>query len=140
MILDYTTSIPAERSIMEVQKNLSSHGAGKIMTEYDGAGIAESLSFQVVVGGNPIAYRLACNWRKIQKIMEGTRVRGKFDAKQSQRIAWRIIKDWVEAQMAIIEAEQATLDQVFLPYAITNHGDTVYERVKTEGYLLGGAK
>ncbi len=52
---------------------------------------------------------------------------------QAARVAWRIVKDWVEAQIAIIEAEMATLPQVFLPYAQTDNGQTVYERFEKQG-------
>jgi len=51
---------------------------------------------------------------------------------QARRIAWRFIKDWVAAQMALIEAQQATLAQVFLPYAVVAGGgamvQTMYDR------------
>src|SRR5947209_7789589 len=30
---------------------------------------------------------------------------------------WRVIKDWAEAQSALIEANQVKIEQVFLPYA-----------------------
>jgi hypothetical protein len=33
--------------------------------------------------------------------------RSKCTEDQAQRVAWRIVKDWVEAQMAIVEAQLA---------------------------------
>ncbi len=51
---------------------------------------------------------------------------------QAARVAWRIIKDWVEAQIAIIDAGMATVTQVFLPYAQTPEG-TVYECFEKRG-------
>jgi hypothetical protein len=47
----------------------------------------------------------------------------------ARKVAWRIIKDWVAAQLALIEAEQATLAQVFLPYCVMQHGDGISEAV-----------
>ena len=49
------------------------------------------------------------------------------------RTAWRITKDWVEAQMAIVETKMVTLPQVFLPYAVTQNGQTVYEKILENG-------
>ncbi|GAI93622.1 unnamed protein product, partial [marine sediment metagenome] len=46
---------------------------------------------------------------------------------QAVRIAWRIVKDWTQAQAAIIETEMVKTEQVFLPYAITKDGQTVYD-------------
>jgi hypothetical protein len=52
---------------------------------------------------------------------------------QAARIAWRIVKDWVEAQLAIIEAEMASRPEVFLPYAQTNTGETIFQRFEKNG-------
>jgi hypothetical protein len=44
------------------------------------------------------------------------------------RTAWRIIKDWVQAQLALVEINMVTVPQVFLPYAIMQDGRTLWER------------
>ena len=56
---------------------------------------------------------------------------------QAKRVAWRIVKDWVEAQLAIIETQMVKPEQVFLPYAITQTGETLYETVISNSHLLG---
>jgi hypothetical protein len=38
--------------------------------------------------------------------------------KQAERIAWRICKTWLEAQITLINLEQAKLEEVFLPYLV----------------------
>lgn len=62
--------------------------------------------------------------------------RSKCNIEQAQRVAWRIVKDWVEAQMAIVEAQLADLAEVFLPYAITKNGTTLYKEIQTNGMLM----
>ncbi len=57
---------------------------------------------------------------------------------QAIDIAWRVIKDWVEAQLVLIEANQVKIEQVFLPYAITSQGNTLYERIASDPHLLLG--
>ena len=34
-------------------------------------------------------------------------------------ITWRILKDWVEAQMALLETGMVTMDESFLPYMVS---------------------
>ena len=34
---------------------------------------------------------------------------------QANRTAWRIIKEWILAQMALIETEMVSVEEVFLP-------------------------
>lgn len=55
---------------------------------------------------------------------------------QAIRTGWRIVKDWVEAQMALIEAGLASLPEVMLPYAITSNGETLYKRIEQDRTLL----
>ena len=52
------------------------------------------------------------------------------------RVAWRITKNWVEAQMAFIEAKQAELSQVFLPYIVNRDNLTVYELFQQKQLLI----
>lgn len=54
----------------------------------------------------------------------------------AQRTGWRILKDWVAAQLAIIEAGLATLPEVMLPYALLSDGQTLYKRVQADRTLL----
>jgi hypothetical protein len=57
---------------------------------------------------------------------------------QAVRTAWRIVKDWVEAQMALVETQMVTTQQVFLPYAIMKDGRTLTEHVEQNpAFLLG---
>jgi len=58
---------------------------------------------------------------------------------QAERVAWRIMKDWLEAQLAIIATEMVTLDQVFLPYMQGDDGRTVYELYLDHQLAIGAA-
>lgn len=49
---------------------------------------------------------------------------------QARRVAWRILKTWVEAQIAIIEAQLASLAEIMLPYAITKNGNTLFKEIE----------
>ena len=46
---------------------------------------------------------------------------------QATRTAWRIVKDWVEAHIALVETQMVTAPQVFLPYAVMRDGRTLSE-------------
>lgn len=45
---------------------------------------------------------------------------------QAERVAWRVAREWLLAQLAIIEAQMATLDQVMLPYLQVDGQKTLY--------------
>ncbi len=60
---------------------------------------------------------------------------------QAVRTAWRIVKDWVEAQMALVETKMASTTEVFLPYAIGRDGKTMFQKVvENPQFLLGDGK
>ena len=138
-ILNYTTTIKAEKTIMEIQQILVSHGATKIVTDYAN-GIAISVTFCVELKGQMIGFSLPAKYLGVLNAMKNNKKvpRRLVTKEQAVRVSWRIIKDWVEAQMALVEAELAELAEVFLPYAITKDGITLYNHIDTEKLLMIG--
>lgn len=136
-ILNYTTSIDSEKSISEIQKILVKHGANKIVTDYSN-GFPSAVTFCLMIKENMVGFSLPANYSGVLKAMKEDRKipRGKCTEEQAQRVAWRIVKDWVEAQMAIVQAQLADVAEVFLPYAITNTGQTMYQRIQGDGMKL----
>lgn len=140
-LLNYTTTVASRRTTAEIQELLVKAGAKKIMTDYDDGGNAAALSFQLILDGRALAFRLPVAWQPVRRVLQEQRRRNSrviATPEQAQRVAWRITKDWVEAQLAIIETQMVTAQQVFLPYAITRDGSTLYEHIAAHpGLLLG---
>jgi hypothetical protein len=137
-ILNYTTEVPIEKTIGEIQKCLAAHGAAAILTEYGPEGYIVALSFKINFDGQFISFRLPTDWEPILKILEREKKvpRRLVTKEQALRVAWRIIKVWVDAQCAIIETKMVKAEQVFLPYAITKNNETLYENIIKSGMLL----
>lgn len=143
-MLNYTTKIEAHQSIAEISKMLAKAGAKAVMQEFDDDGTVKSLSFSLIFNGNTIGFRLPINWRAIHIIVNDKRQNQNWRPwmgtnEHSINVAWRVIKDWVEAQLALIEANQVKIEQVFLPYAITSQGNTLYEQIAKDPHLLLGS-
>ena len=51
---------------------------------------------------------------------------------QAYRTAWRIIKDWVDAQMALLETEMVDFEEVFMPYILSGR-ETLYQPCPKDG-------
>lgn len=131
-ILNYTTSINAEKTVTEIQKLLSGAGAKQILTEYDDEQVLSGISFRILYNSFMVSFRLPAHIDKIYVVLQrDDKVPRKLKTReQASRVAWRIIKDWIEAQLAIVEAEQAEMIEVFLPYAQNNSGKTMYQMMK----------
>ena len=84
------------------------------------------------------AVRLPANVDAVQKTLAKQKV--KADREQAQRVAWRIIKDWVAAQMAILESEMVSMDEIFLPYMLNPDGQTVHQLFVKKQLLLEGGE
>lgn len=137
-LLNYTTKVNVFNTLGEIQAQLVKHGAKKIMQDYDEAGRITALAFMIDTPLGPRGVRLPANAEAVHAVLLRQKV--KCDRDQAERVAWRIIKDWVEAQMAIFESEMVQMDEIFLPYMIDRTGETLFQRYRNDQLLLEEAK
>ena len=139
-ILNYTTQIDASKTAAEVQQILAKGGAKQVSIDYD-EGIPSALTFSITYLEQPIHFRLPCNVDGVYKSLCNSKIpSSKKTTAQVRRVAWRIIKDWVEAQLAIVESRQAQMTEVFLPYAVQEGGQTLFQKFteSTQKQLTNG--
>jgi len=114
------------------------------LKEYDSDGTVTALSFRIRTEFGVLTFLLPANIGRVYRVIApDTRIARSLRTKeQAARIAWRIVKDWIEAQLAMIEAGLVDLEQVFLPYAQDPAGRTVYELMRERKFqpLLPGSK
>ena len=137
-LLNYTTKVDVYATLGAIQGQLVKHGAKKIMQDYDDNGHITALAFMVDTPAGPRGIRLPANVDAVHAVLIRQKV--KCDREQAERVAWRIVKDWVEAQMAILESEMVQMDEVFLPYMINDAGLTVFESYRKNYLLPGGGE
>lgn len=131
-ILNYTTTIAVDKSVGEVSKILAKHGVASVSTNYNEKGQAAGLSFTLRTPHGERMFALPIDIAGVLAVLrnDGTVTNRYKDIGQAERIAWRIAKDWLEAQLALIAAGMASLDQIMLPYLVTPNGSTVYDNYK----------
>jgi hypothetical protein len=132
MIANRTTTVSAEKTVNEIQSILAGVRASKMMLEYDSDGKPSAIAFQIDREGQTMAFRLPCDWQGVLRALK--RERGGIQHRlltpdHAKRVSWRIIKDWLRAQLSLIEAGASTMEEVMLPWAITTDGQTVSQRV-----------
>lgn len=137
-ILNYTTTVDSFKTVSEIEHILVKHNAKSIMKNYDGESIT-GLSFLIDTGVQQIPVRLPV---KIDECFE-VLIREKKGNKnikatreQAERVAWRILKDWVATQMALLDMQMVRFEEIFLPYIETDNGQTVFERLKEKQFLI----
>lgn len=141
-ILNYTTTVDSFKTVSEIEYILMKHKAKSVMKDFEGDCIT-GLSFLIDTGAQQIPVRLPVKVDECLKILkkekrENPRKQIKDTREQAERVAWRILKDWVEAQMALLDIEMVRFEEIFLPYIETDNGRTIFERLEEKQFLLEG--
>jgi hypothetical protein len=150
---NYTTTIPADRSIIDTERMLVTHGATDIAKSYEG-GRLTSIKFRINLATDakaPMSFNLPLRWEDTMEVLKqqgvfpkrrSTRNRAaEDDADKAYRIAWKNLRDWVAANMVIVELGMVKVQEVFLPYATMKNGLTLYESVEADpSRLLGDGR
>lgn len=139
-ILNYTTSVAAGRTVGQIQGELAAHGAKAVMMEYGDEGRITALAFQIDGPAGTLSIKLPVDVESTLRVMRRDNLPRRYLTEDhAYRVAWRIIKDWLEAQIALLETEMVKIEQIFLPYIITKDGQTIYEiMAKTQFQLTEG--
>ena len=138
-ILNYTTQIATDKTIGQIQAMLAKAGAVSVLTEYDDDCVVSSVSFRLMYNGVMVSFRLPARIGPLFDILyrDPNVPRKSKTREQAARVAWRIIKDWVEAQLAIVEAEQVELVEVFRPFAQDpTTGKTLFSQFSGDNLVL----
>jgi hypothetical protein len=149
--LNYSTAIPVSRTIGECQEILANAGAAAVATLYENREPA-GLSFRIATPRGLRDFTLPVNVGGVHRLLVKAHADGKLNRvsgrdpktfttrKHAAAVAWRVVKDWIEAQVALIDAEMVTLDQVMLPYLQVSDDQTLYQAFASgRGELTGGA-
>lgn len=141
MIKNYTSSVPVDRTVSRIEAALVRAGATNIMKNYDGESLS-AICFMVTYPdtGRKISVRLPANvdgvYQTLRQSMKRPRA-GTLDKlkEQAARTAWKLMQDWVEVQMSLIQMHQAEFLQVFLPY-VWDGKQTFYSALKGNGFKM----
>lgn len=153
---NYTSGVPVSQTIYRIEQVLIKCGVSGITKEYGPQAEIAAITFHIKLDGmQTVAVRLPVNrdralealWldyvgtdklsadgKSIERWSTSKKRKQKKDfTDQAERTAWKIMQDWVEVQMSMIQLKQADFVEVFLPYVWDGRA-TVYDRIKENGY------
>jgi len=135
---NYQSRSPLPNIFSAIEKTLASHGARQIVRDYDGGGRIVSISFSVQVNDQILGIKLPAKIDQVERIFQEQGV--KYKPEQPYRTAWATIRDWIDAQMALIDWEVVRLEEVFLPYMVWQDGRTFFQVMEDKNFLIGEGK
>jgi len=136
-LFTYTTKIAAVSTIAEIEQALAKHGATDILKKYEN-GLCTALSFQIMTEEGLMPVRMPMDDKPVLQLLkiQPKVPRSLQTEEQAIRVGWRIIKYWLDAQLAIIETRMVKIEQVMLPYIVGRDGRTLYETMHEVGFDL----
>lgn len=150
---NYTSDVPVSQTIFKIEQVLIKCGVLGITKEYGPKSEVTAIRFHIPINDREVSIRLPANPDKALDALwlnyadgdkltsDGKRLayssfkkktRADFLA-QAHRTAWKIIQDWIEVQMSMIQMKQAEQAEVFMPY-IWDGKETIYDRIKNSGF------
>lgn len=138
---NYTSTVSVENTVTRIEKALTRAGASNIAKDYDD-GLLNAIRFTILHPEmrKPVTVRLPADVEAVRQVMAAKIKRPRKNTlskiqNQAERTAWKIIQDWVEIQISLIEMKQADFLQVFLPY-IWNGKTTFYGQLRESQFKL----
>lgn len=132
---NYTTEVPAFRSILNIEDLLIKAGASNIMKEYTpgGSGQVEAISFIIEVKGLKLPFRLPGKVKECYLWLKkrSPKSQDKTLLTQAERITWKQLNEWVHLTLSQIELDQMETLEAFFPFLYDIPSQTTYyERIK----------
>ena len=148
-IKNYTSTVPVIRSINNIEDRLVSANALHIAKTYEG-NKPVGIIFQIIQNDVPMTFKLPAKIdlaykyfvkrkrAELDKTARGRTMKISQSALeklrlQAERTAWKILSDWVDIQVSLIELEQADPIELFLSQAFDGK-QTFFERLKDTGF------
>lgn len=141
-----TTQVSADKSASEVVFALVRAGATNINQQFENQKLI-GLRWTMRIRGTDILFEMPARVDPLYKLMEkrlSPRVAYKTDRtklrEQAERVAWRQLLRWVQAQLAMIETGMVEPGEVFAAYMSLPQG-TLYQCLvegKVKGLLSAG--
>lgn len=124
------------RPIDTIQEALASHGAKQINLDYED-GQAVAIIFVLEIGGQRHGFRMPARVENVLvKLYGKRRIYTETQKKQAYVTAWACIRDWITAQLALIDIGLVKMEEVFLPYMLIAEKSTVFDLYEQQQFLL----
>lgn len=134
-IKNYTSSVSVDRTIGGIEQELVKIGVTRIEKNYEG-GMPSGIIFTIELP-TKLRFRIPANigaaYDIIKAVPQYKRKNAEWLQAQANRTAWRIVYNWIEIQVAMVQLRQADAIQVFMTY-IYDGKQTFYERISKNNF------
>ncbi len=153
---NYTSDVPAEQTIFRIQQVLLKAGVSSINMDYgpNQTVVAITFAIQFDPARPPVQIRMPADVEAAQQALwvdyaDGDKMASDGESlswgygrkkkkrkdflEQGARTAWKLVQDWIEVQLSMVQLRQADFVQVFLPY-VWDGKRSFYQSLKDSGF------
>jgi hypothetical protein len=126
-----------------IRKALAAHGAKSISFDYDADGRESAITFSIVVQGRRLHYHMPARVANVEKILArqfGWTELTPAHKARAFKTAWANVRDWITANLALVDSELVKTEEVLLPYMLVPGGQTLFYAMQEQQFLLPSPK
>lgn len=129
----YTSDVAVAKTAGDIQALLARRGVARISTLYAENGEAAGLGFTLRTDYGIRDFEMPVRIDGVYAALaaDASIPKSKRTREQAQRTAWRIAHALLVAQVALIDAELATLDELMMPFMVDGTGATAYQALRS---------
>jgi len=118
-----TTEVPARKTISEVVGMLVDNNCEAVTIQRDGNGEPVGIGFVLGTPAGSREFVLPARADNVRRTLVKQNYRaGLTTHEHATNVAWRIVRDWLRAQLALVQSGQVEFGEVMLPYLLLNDG------------------
>ncbi|HUX54282.1 MAG TPA: hypothetical protein VMV56_07705 [Williamwhitmania sp.] len=138
-----STQKEPEETIQEIMILLRDYKVRDVLTNYNDSGNISAVSFRVIVNDQLVPFKLPANHIPLWNLAKNKKTKYIRTEDQARRVAWRQVYKWIQSQLAMIDIGMVKFEQVFMPYILIKHDQTIYDHFIEQGNfskLLGSGE
>jgi hypothetical protein len=143
--LNYTTQVAAGKTAHECLAVLGRYGARRAGLAYGRDKVPMGISFVLDTRWGERGYEIALNFdgtaQSLDRAYKDGRIERKYTgAAHAQRVAWRVLKMWLESNLALVESGLAEAERVLFPYMLLAPDHTLFDEYDRQQPAIGAGE
>jgi len=130
---NYSTTVDHQKTAEEIRKLLRGRVSRTVMDE-DNSGNVTAIQFIINTEHGTFPFKLPVNVEACYQTLclqrQNGEISGQITTDKARKVAWRILKDWIRAQLGLIDTGMAATEEVFLPYLMLDKDTTMFQALK----------
>ena len=122
---NYSTKVPVNRTLNEIEKILLQFGATGIGHEYDEEDRIKTINFKINIYEREQMIQIPFRIERVIQLLKDQRQYKNDD--HCYRVAIRNVKDLLDSQLAFLATDMVSFEELMLPFFCTVDGRTIYE-------------